>query len=68
MSQTISGAVSIALTPDRETKNTQRFAALDANGAAIEDAALEAVYVPKTTLESLGWKPGGVIQVNINVA
>lgn len=61
-------AIRIDLSPIRETKNTVVFGALDSQGEAIEDARLETLYVPKDTLEELGWQPDGKITVELSNA
>jgi len=51
-------AVTVAMDAERDTKNTRRFAEVEANGAtATPDGAeylLGTLYVPKSTLDLLG--------------
>ena len=49
---------------EKETKNTIRFAEELPEGKLA--AVIGTLYVPKTSLEKIGWRQGGVLEVTLN--
>lgn len=55
--------ISVKFNPEKETKNTYKFAEVVAG--PLDTPKVGTLYVPKTTLKEIGYEPGKSLSVDL---